>query len=191
MKVITRVLLVFSFLLTITSGARAEEASDFKIRSGDVLQVTVWKEDGMDRELVVLPDGTITFPLVGTVMLQDLSPAAAQDLIKDRLKNIIPGAAVTVMVKAPLGHTVSVLGQVVKSGDIIIGRRMNAMQAISQAGGLTPFASEGSIVILRDVNGKKTSIDYPYDDIARGHHFDQDIDLVPGDVVFVPTAGLF
>jgi len=189
--VVVRIMLALSFFLTMNIGVRAGEANDFTIRSGDVLQVTVWKEDGMDRELVVLPDGTITFPLVGTVVVQDLTAVAAQDLIKDKLIKFIPDAAVTVMVKAPLGHTVNVLGQVVKPGEIVMGRRMTVLQVISQAGGLTPYASESSIVILRNLKGEKTSIEYPYDDIVRGRHLEQDVDLVPGDVIVVPTAGLF
>jgi len=191
MKFAVRIALVVSFLLTIMPVARAEETADFTIRPGDILQVTVWKEEGMDRELVVLPDGTITFPLIGTVSVQNLTTSAAQTLVKEKLKKSIPDAAVTVMVKAPLGHTVNVLGQVLKPGEILMGRRMNVMQAISQAGGLTPYASEGSVVVLRNVNGEKKSIEYPYDDISRGRHLEKDVDLVPGDVIVVPTAGLF
>ena len=191
MKSLVRCLLVSSFLLTINSSSYAQENADFTIRPGDVLQVTVWKEEGMDRELVVLPDGSLNFPLIGTVVVQDLTTIAAQNLIKDKLKKSIPDASVTVMVKAPLGHTVNVMGQVAKPGEIVMGRRMNVMQALSQAGGLTPYASEGSIVVLRNVNGEKKSIEYPYNDISRGRDLDKDVDLVPGDVIFVPTAGLF
>lgn len=191
MKQAIRVVLALSFLLTMPFAAKADPGTDFRIRSGDVLQVTVWKEDGMDQEIVVLPDGTINFPLIGVVMVQDMTPVEAQNLIKSKLKKTIPDASVTVMVKAPLGHTISVLGQVAKPGDIVMGRKMNVMQALSQAGGLTPYASEGSIVVLRNVNGEKKSIKFPYDDVASGEHFDKDVDLMPGDVIFVPTAGLF
>lgn len=191
MGIISKFFLGLLCLLSAFDGARAQENNDFVIRSGDVLQITVWKEEGMDRELVVLPDGSITFPLIGAVVLQDLSLSQAQSLIKEKLKTTIPDASVTVMVKAPLGHTISVMGQVAKPGEIVMGRRMNVMQALSQAGGLTPYASEGGIVVLRNVKGKKTSIEYPYKDIAKGRDLDKDVDLVPGDVVFVPTAGLF
>lgn len=191
MKSFVRCMLVLSFLLTISVGASAQDASEFTIRPGDVLQVTVWKEEGMDRELIVLPDGTINFPLIGTIVVKDLTTVAAQNTIKEKLKQSIPDASVTVMVKAPLGHTVNIMGQVAKPGEIVMGRRMNVMQALSQAGGLTPYASEGSIVVLRDVNGEKKSIEYPYNDISRGRNLDKDVDLMPGDVIFVPTAGLF
>ena len=67
---------------------------------------------------------------------------------------------------------------------------MDVMEALSQAGGLTPYASTSHIVVLRYIDGKKTSIDFPYDDVAKGKHLEKDIDLKPGDVVVVPTAGL-
>jgi len=164
---------------------------EFRLRAGDVLQVTVWKEAGLDQEVVVLPDGTITFPLAGTVAVQKLTVEEAQEAIKQKLSSAIPDASVAVMVKSPMGHTVSVIGQVTKPGDFVIGRQMTVMQALSQAGGLTPFASEGNITVLRNVDGKKTSIEYPYNDIVAGKNFDKDVDLLPGDVVFVPSAGLF
>jgi polysaccharide export outer membrane protein len=162
----------------------------FTIIAGDVLQITVWKEDGMDREILVLPDGSITFPLIGTIQAQGLTLSALQALIKEKLATLIPDASVTVMVKAPLGHSVSVIGQVTKPGEIIMSHHMGVMEALSQVGGLTPYASTSHIIILRYVDGKKTSIPFPYDDVAKGYHLDKDIDLKPGDVVVVPTAGL-
>ena len=187
---LAKILLGLCLLLTISSAVQAAE-DGFKIRPGDVLQVTVWKEEGLDQELVVLPDGTVTFPLAGTVSLQGLTPAEAQARVKEQLASVVPDASVSVIVKSPLGHTISVMGQVAKPGDFVIGRQMTVMQALSQAGGLTPYASEGGIVVLRNSDGKKQSIPYPYDDITEGKHLERDLDLVPGDVVFVPTAGLF
>lgn len=193
MKVLANLLLALSLLLTSlcpTEALATTANDDFIIRSGDVLQIKVWKEEGLDHEVVVLPDGTVTFPLVGTIQAQGFTPGRLQANIKGMLSTTIPDAAVTVMVKAPLGHTVSVVGQVAKPGDIVMGRRLSVMQALSQAGGLTPYASEGNIIVIRSENGEKKSIEYPYKDISRGRNLDKDIDLKPGDVVFVPTAGL-
>ena len=163
----------------------------YRIIAGDVLQITVWKEDGLDQEVLVLPGGTITFPLVGSIAAQGKTPAELQSIIKSRLKKLIPDAAVTVAVKAALGHTVSVIGQVAKPGEFVMGRHLTVMQALSQAGGLTPYASEGSIIILRhDETGKETSIPFPYRDVVEGDDLEKDIVLNPGDVVVVPTAGL-
>jgi polysaccharide export outer membrane protein len=163
---------------------------DYVIAPGDVLQITVWKEDGLDQEVIVLPDGTITYPLIGSLNAAGESPAQLQVAIKEKLKTLIPDAAVTVMVKAALGHTVSVIGQVTKPGELVMGHYLTVMQALSQAGGLTPYASEDHIIILRRANGVEHSIPFPYRDVISGDDLDKDISLNPGDVVVVPTAGL-
>lgn len=173
--------------------AVAAKAADdsYIIRPGDVLQVTVWKEEGMDREVIVLPDGTINFPLIGAVNLQEQTAEQAQAKIKERLSKYIPEASVSVVIKANLGHTVSVLGQVAKPGEFVMSHHMTVMQALSQAGGLTPYANEGRIKIIRQENGKEISIPFPYDDVANGDDLEKNIQLKAGDVVVVPTGGLF
>jgi polysaccharide export outer membrane protein len=184
--------LFFLFSLFIhPSPLMAENGHAFKLFPGDVLQITVWKEDGLDREILILPDGTFNFPLIGTVQTHDLSPQDLQALIKKRLEPFVPEAPVTVTVKAPLGHTVNVLGQVIKPGEIIMQGRLSVMQALSQSGGLTPYAQEEDIIVLRRTQTGKKSIPFPYEDIADGKNLDQDFDLEPGDVIVVPTAGLF
>jgi polysaccharide biosynthesis/export protein len=190
MKALAKTFVLLSLILA-SSGPALAVDDDFKISGGDVLQVTVWKEEGMDREVLVLPDGTMTFPLIGTVLVADKTPAEAQEIIKKKLQDSIPDAAVTVMVKAPQGHTVSVVGQVTKPGEIVMARRMSAMEALAQAGGLTPFASKGNVFIIRRDGAEKKTIELPYNEIAKGESLDHDIDLNPGDVIFVPTAGLF
>jgi len=172
--------------------AQAYAANDpFTVLPGDVLQISVWKEEGLDREVIVLPDGSITFPLVGNISVQGDTPVAVQDKVKSKLGKLIPDASVSVSVKAALGHTVSVVGQVAKPGELVINHNLTGMQALSQAGGLTPYASESHIIVLRHEDGKETSIDFPYDDISGGDDLDKDIVLNPGDVMVVPTASLF
>lgn len=171
-------------------GANAVEA-DYTLNSGDVLQVTVWKEDGLDREVLVLPDGSISFPLVGTISARGKTATQVQADITERLKKYIPDASVAVSVKAALGNVIDVIGQVLKPGEMTLGHRITVMQALSMAGGLTPYASESNIIILHMVDGKETSISFPYDEVKRGRSLDKDIVLSPNDVIVVPSAGLF
>jgi polysaccharide export outer membrane protein len=183
-------LFVLSFLLYGFTHHAALAEDPYTIIPGDVLQVTVWKEEGLDQEVLVLADGSITFPLVGSIEAEGKTPAQLQKEIKDKLSQLIPDAAVTVAVKAALGHTVSVIGQVAKPGEILMGHGLTVMQALSQAGGLTPYASESGIIILHRDHGKETSTPFPYEDVVEGDHLDKDVVLHPGDVVVVPTAGL-
>jgi polysaccharide export outer membrane protein len=163
----------------------------YTIIAGDVLQITVWKEDGLDRETVVLPGGSISFPLIGSVDVQGKTIEEVQAIIKKKLHKYITDASVSVTVKADLGHTVSVIGQVAKPGEFVMGHHLTVMQALSQAGGLTPYAKDGSIIVLRREEGKEISVPVPYDDIEKGDNLDEDIILKPGDVVVVPTVSLF
>ena len=189
-KVLSLLALHIALMFGLTNFAAAATDNGFTIIAGDVLQITVWKEEGMDRETLVLPDGSITFPLIGTLQVQGYTPAEVQTNIKQKLTKLIPNASVTVSIKAALGHTVSVIGQVAKPGEFIISHRTTAMQALSQAGGLTPYASEGNVIVIRHSGSEETSIPVPYSDITRGNHLDKDIDLMPGDVIVVPTASL-
>lgn len=165
--------------------------NNYTIQAGDVLQITVWKEADMDKETLVLPDGTVSFPLIGSFKAEGLTPAQVQSTVRGKLQSYIPDASVTVVVKAALGHSVSVLGQVAKPGEIVMTHPLTVLQALSQAGGLTAFASEGRIKVLRNVAGKQEAIEVPYDDIAEGQNLDKNIMLLPGDTIIVPTAGLF
>ncbi len=183
------VLLALTILLPLQAKANTD---DFVVLAGDVLQITVWKEDGMDREVQVLSDGTITFPLIGTIEIQGKTLSEIQAAIKGQLESAIPAASVTVSVNAPLGHKASILGQVQKPGEFVMTSKIGVMQLISQAGGLTPYADKDKITIIRrTAEGEKEVIEFPYKNISRGKDLDKDIDLKPGDVVFVPESGLF
>jgi polysaccharide export outer membrane protein len=185
------VTLVIAFMLS-SAAAYATDA-DYKINPGDVLQITVWKEDGMDRETLVLPDGTVNFPLIGTMRARGLTVGQTAAAIKAGLAKYIPNATVTVVVKAALGNVVDVIGQVNKPGELQAGHRMTIMQALSLAGGLTPYAAEGRISVLRHKeDGSETSVPFKnYNDLLAGTKLDKDIELEPGDVVVVPAASLF
>jgi polysaccharide export outer membrane protein len=190
MKIYKVLLAALVFAATPILGANAVEA-DYTLNPGDVLQITVWKEDGLDREVLVVPDGSINFPLAGTLSAAGKTTAQLQDEIVAKLQKYIPDASVAVSVKAALGNVVDVIGQVAKPGELTIGHRTTVMQALSMAGGLTPYASENKIIILRTVDGKESSIAFPYDDVQRGQSLDKDIALSPGDVVVVPSSTLF
>lgn len=166
-------------------------AAGYKINAGDVLQITVWKEEGLDREVLVVPDGSITFPLVGEIMAQGKTSEQLRLDLEKAISPMIRDSRITVSVKAALGNTVSVIGQVLKPGDVILGHSATVMQALSMAGGLSPYASEGRIIILRQEGDKSISIPFPYADVAKGESLASNIVLHPGDVIVVPTATLF
>jgi polysaccharide export outer membrane protein len=162
----------------------------YTLNAGDVLQITVWKEDGLDRETLVLPDGSISFPLVGSIVAQGKTAVEVQDEIAKKIERYVRDASITVTVKAALGNFVDVVGQVNKAGEITLGHPTTVMQALAMAGGLTPYASHHVRVLRHERSGAVKAIEFPYDDVADGSALDKDIYLLPGDVVVVPTAGL-
>lgn len=165
--------------------------ANYMLRPGDTVHISVWKEAELDREVLILPDGSLDFPLIGTVQAAGNTPNALKDTITEKLKPFVPSAFVTVEVKDTHGNTVSVIGQVSKPGDIVMNNATTVMQALTQAGGLTSYADDDSIVILRTVDGKQRSIPFDYSDVSRGKHLETNITLQPGDIVVVPTASLF
>jgi len=172
-------------------GAAFADSSQYTLNPGDVLEVTVWKEDGLDREVLVLPDGGISFPLIGSVSTTGKTPAVLEAEIKKRISGYIPDASVSVAVKAALGNVISVVGQVNKPGELIVGHRTSVIQALSIAGGLTPYASTSNIIILHREGDKEISTPFDYDDVSRGRGLETDVILTPGDVIVVPNASLF
>lgn len=181
-------LLMLFFALTVPFSANAQQLGgvEYQIGPEDVLHISVWKEPDLDREVLVRPDGGISFPLVGDIQVSGRTPLEVQNEIKSRLDRFIPDAEVTVSVNKISGYTIFVVGEVKAPGQFTLGRYVDVMQALTLAGSLTPYAKSDSIKILRRVAGKETVFRFDYGDIQRGRDLKQNIILQSGDVVVVP-----
>ena len=158
----------------------------YLVQPGDILQISVWKEKDLEREVLVRPDGGLSFPLAGEIKATGLTMEALRKEIEMRLTRYIPSPVVTVAVKQAAGSKIYVVGRVARPGEYIATRYLDVMQALSLAGGTTPFASENSIKILRRVNGVETAIPFKYGQVEGGRKLKQNIILQSGDVVVVP-----
>jgi polysaccharide export outer membrane protein len=159
---------------------------DYRIQPGDLLTVSVWKEQDLSGDALVRPDGGLSFALVGDVAASGKSVAMLRQELTERLQQYIPNPVITVSVKAIGGNRVFVLGKVQRPGEFPFSRPVDVMQAISLAGGTTSFAALNHIVILRRENGRLRSIPFHYADVERGKSLDQNILLASGDTVVVP-----
>jgi polysaccharide export outer membrane protein len=159
---------------------------DYTIGPEDLLQIDVWKEKDLQREVLVRPDGWITFPLVGNISAKGKTAQQVQDEISTRLRKYITDPDVTVSVKKVAGYKIFVIGKVGKPGEFSVGRYVDVMQALTLAGGLTPFADDGNIRILRREDGKDTVLHFDYSDVRKGRHLEQNIILRSGDTIVVP-----
>ena len=172
--------------LSLFTSVRAADAT-YTVQPGDTLAISVWKEPDLQGPMVLVrPDGTFSFPLVGQVDARGKSVTDLQQLITERLRKYISDPVVTVSVQEIKGNKVYVIGQVQKPGEFIVNPRVDVMQALSMACGTTPFASLGGIVILRRTGGNQVALPFHYTDVVKGKDLAQNIELQSGDVVVVP-----
>ena len=164
----------------------AGEKRGYMVLPGDILQVSVWKEPDLQLEVLVRPDSAFSFPLAGEISTRDRTVGELQDELSQRLAKYISAPVVTVAVKQVLGNKVFVIGQVNKPGEFVVNPQVDVMQALSMAGGATPFAALNDIQILRRSNGALRAIAFRYNDVVKGRNLDQNIVLQTGDVVVVP-----
>ena len=167
-------------------GAGEAPRQPYQVQAGDVLQVSVWKEDYLQRDVLVRPDGGITFPLAGDVAAANHSVIEIRDQLALQLSRYIPDPVVTVAVKTIAGNKIYILGQVQRPGTFVMNPRVDVMQALAMAGGATPFAALNDIKILRRTGGEQLVIDFRYSDVERGRRLEQNVMLESGDIIVVP-----
>lgn len=188
---ITRILLLvclagmFPFSAT-AGGEEGRKDSDYIIGQGDVLVISLWKDESLTREVVVLPDGTISFPLIGTSVAEGRTVNELKSDIAQKIQRFVPDPVLSVAVKSVNSMYIYVIGRVNNPGRFVLNSNVNVLQALAMAGGLTPFAADNRIKIIRTVNGVSSTLNFRYGDVAKGQHLEQNIMLKRGDVIIVP-----
>lgn len=174
-------------LLCVSSAHASEVDQSYEIQAGDVLFVSVWKEEDMQREVLVGPDGTISFPLAGDISVSGKTVAAVRTELIEKISQFIPEPSISVSIIKVAGNKIYVLGQVKQPGEFIIDRQVDVMQALSMAGGATAFADLADIKILRrDKEGRQQVMKFDYKRVSRGKSLEQNIILKSGDTIMVP-----
>ena len=147
----------------------------------------MYGEEGLkNQELVVRPDGKVTFPLAGDLEVGGLSTAQAKEVLEKKLHEFIPEAVAVVGVQQLGSLQYYVVGKVNKPGMFNVSKPVTVLQALALAGGLTIFADEKNIQIVRNKEGKVTNLLFNYKEVKNGRHLDQNIVLERGDTVVVP-----
>ena len=179
---------LFLLVLVVPSLAQDVESivAGYKVLPGDVLQISVWKEEDLQMEVLVLPDGAFSFPLAGEISTSNRSVLELQEEVTQRLRRYISDPVVTISVRQVLGNKVYVIGQVRNPGVFVVNPQVDVIQALSMAGGTTVFAELNDIKILRRTGDQHRAISFRYNDVAKGNNLEQNIILQSGDVVVVP-----
>jgi len=171
----------------VAADAPAVVPEDYQVHAGDVLQIVVWKEPDLQQEVLIRPDGGMTFPLAGELHAAGHTVPELAKMLEERIRKYVPDAVVTVAVKTAGGSQVFVIGKVNHPGTFLLTGPLDVMQALSLAGGSTPFADLNGIRILRrGGGGHQTSIRFNYGQVLHGRHLEQNILLESGDTVVVP-----
>jgi polysaccharide biosynthesis/export protein len=158
----------------------------YEVQPGDLLQVSVWREEDLDRQVLVRPDGGFSFPLAGDVNAIGKTVEQLRGELTERLSRFIPDLFVTVAVLEINGNKVYVIGQVNQPGQFVVNPRVDVMQALSLAGGATAFASPNEIFVLRREGNAQRRLPFNFGDVVRGRNLEQNVILRSGDVVVVP-----
>ncbi|MBE7414071.1 MAG: polysaccharide biosynthesis/export family protein [Deltaproteobacteria bacterium] len=181
---------LFALFLAGAPANAANEAggSEYLIGPEDVLEIVVWRNTELSRQVTVRPDGRITLPLIGELPAAGLTPEKLRAEIVERLKEYQQSAVVaSVIVQSVNSYRVYVLGQVQVPGSYTLKSRTTVLQALSLAGGFSQFASKNKIVLIRKrADGLDDKIQVKFNDLVYDEESRANEYLLPGDTIFVP-----
>jgi polysaccharide biosynthesis/export protein len=158
----------------------------YQIGPNDLLSIYVWKEPELTRDVVVTPDGKISFPLIGEIVAQGRTVTDLKKDISDKLEDFVTAPEVTVIVMESRSRIIYTIGQVARPGPYPLAPDMTVIQALSAAGGFGEWADTKNILIIRREGGKETHIKFNYREFVGGGNLAQNILLKPGDTIVVP-----
>jgi polysaccharide export outer membrane protein len=190
------ILLVLAFLCGFWTSAGAQT-----LKPGDAISISVYQDPKLDRQLIIDRAGFISVPLAGRIRASGLTPGQLEDVIKARIKDKFteePDVTVAIGAEKPpapveedLKPRIFVTGEVLRPGFFTVRLKTNVLQAISLAGGFGPYAAKRRIQVRRQVDGTEVMYLFDYVNFHKGRNVEDNIDLLPGDVVIIPERNIF
>lgn len=174
-------------LSMICAVAHAQQLPDYKLHPGDKLTVGVYDDPKLlPQDITVTPDGKISYPMVGTIIVGGKTLEQVRGEFELKLKKYISDPIAILMVTEVKGNVVYVIGQVTKPGAIVMNPTINVLQALSIAGGGNPYAKLDGIIVIRSSGGTQRILPFRYSQVSSGRDLQQNVELESGDVVVVP-----
>ena len=152
----------------------------------DVLRIVVWRNDALSVLVPVRRDGKISVPLVDDVQAAGLTPHELKEVLTEALAEYVTAPDVTVIVQETNSHTVTVVGGVLRSGQLPLTRDMRVIEAIATMGGFSAWAKKDRIKVIRKIDDKTVEYGFNYGAYTSGKAPDSNLLLMPGDTVVVP-----
>lgn len=185
------VLGVLSVFLVSMFPVQAQDAPEpakplYVIQPGDALEIFVWKEPELSREVLVRPDGRISFPLIQDMDASGMTPEELRSRVEELLSQYLSAPNVTVIVTQINHYKIYVTGKVQNPQSFTLPEPVNVLQALSIAGGFAEYADESDIKIVRNYGDRYVYLDFNYKDVIKGKNLNQNIILRTGDVIVVP-----
>ena len=170
--------------------AQVRQSSAYILQPGDLVEIKVFMEDDMDRTLRISGSGSVTYPLVGSIQLAGNTVEQAEERMGQALQRYLKNPQVSMLIKEYSNKTVHVLGQVKKPASIELPpeKSLTVLEAITSAGGFTDVAAISKVRVLRMKDGKQQTLDVDVTQITKQGNKSLDLELLPGDVVFVPQS---
>jgi len=159
---------------------------EYVIGIPDVLRIVVWRNEELSVDVPVRRDGKISVPLVDDVQAEGLTPHELKEVLTEALAEYVTAPDVTVIVQQTNSHTVTVVGGVIRSGQIPLTREMRVLEAIAQMGGFNAWAKKDRVKVIRKVDGRTVEYGFNFGAYAAGKAPDSNLILKPGDTVVIP-----
>ena len=158
---------------------------DYVIGPGDVLEISVWKNQDLSRIVAVLPDGTITFPLVGRFAAGGKTVEQLREEMEKKISRYVPEPELTIIIQQVNSMVVYVIGKVNRPGHFPLNRNIDVLQALSMAGGLNIFADPKDIRIFRKTPDHTMVMTFNYKSVTEDNYLEGNVLLQAGDVIVV------
>lgn len=165
--------------------AQPQSPSDYILGPGDVLDISVWKDEALSKVVPILPDGAIYFPLIGKISTTGKTVMGLRQEIENKISKYASHPFVNVSVQQVNSMLIYVIGKVHNPGRFVITSNITVLQALSIAGGLNTFAKGDKIKIIRNTGEQQQMLDFHYDDAAEGRDLSQNFRLQRGDIIVV------
>lgn len=191
-KIIVAVIVVISLFsipcFAANKGAEVSAQESYRLGPGDVLDISVWGSEELTKQVIVLPDGSITFPLVGELPAEGKTVTQFKKGLAEKITEFVPDPDVSVSIMQVNSMMIYVIGKVNKPGHFPLNSRVTVLHALAMAGGLNTFANGEKIKIIRKIQAPQANliVYFNYEEVTEDEKLEQNIMLERGDIVVVP-----